>query len=141
MLHQPCRRDFVLGFESGVAGNLESFGFGALGQVFELRLVEHGLLEKRSGAATIVVSRDNQHAFASSYFAYRLAGFGKRWRCLLFSKVFLQIGIRQTWSEAPLQPEVHPQDNVPSTLRGVKDAGAITESARWFGQNHNAVFF
>src|ERR1700676_1762808 len=55
-LHQPRCRNFVLRIESGVAGNLESLGLGALGQVFELRLAEHGILEERSGAAEVFVS-------------------------------------------------------------------------------------
>src|ERR1700676_1634068 len=106
VFHQPCRRNFALRIECGVAGNLESFGFGTLGQVFELRLAEHGILEERSGAAAIVVSGDNQHALAPPYFAHRLAHFGERWRRLLVGKLLLQIGILQTWSTTPLQSVV-----------------------------------
>src|SRR5258708_698829 len=112
VLHQPGCGNFALRIEGGVAGNLESRGFGALGQVFELRLVEHGVLEKRSGAARIVVSRDNQHTLTPPYFAHRLAGFGERWWRCLFRKVLLQIGIFETRSATPLHPVVHSQDDV-----------------------------
>jgi len=50
-------------------------------------------------------------------------------------------GVLQTWSATPLQPVIHPQDDVPSAFCAVKDAGAIAEPARRLGQHHNAVFF
>jgi hypothetical protein len=58
------------------------------GQVFELRFAEHWILEERSGAAAIGVSGNNQHAFASPYFAHRRAGFGERRRRLFFRRAF-----------------------------------------------------
>src|SRR5260370_12334299 len=70
-LHQPRCRNFPLRIESRVARNLESLGFGALGQVFELCLAEHGVFEERSGATAIFVSEDNQHALPPPHFPHR----------------------------------------------------------------------
>src|SRR5208282_4265655 len=135
----------MLLMEGGVAGNFESFRRGTLGQIFELLLAEHGILEERSGAAAIFVSGNDEHSLAASYLAYCRAGFGERRCCLgfggrCFGEIFLQIGILQTWSATALQSVVHTQNDVPPTFRAVKDAAAITESDRGLGQHYDPAF-
>ena len=125
MLHQPCRRNFVLRIQRRIARNLNSFRRCSRCQFLELAALKHGILEERSRAAAIVVSGNNQHALASPYFAHRLAYFSKRRRRLFLSirnrpQIFLQIGILQTRRRSPLQPVIHPQDDVPPTFGAVE---------------------
>src|SRR5580700_3898989 len=111
VLHQPRSRNFVLGIESGIAGNLKAFGGRARSELFEVSLAEDWVLEERSGATAIVVSGDKQHAFAAPNFAHRLARFAERRHLFLAEpsgKILLQVGILQARSAASVQSIVHP---------------------------------
>ena len=104
VLHQPCRRNLVLRIERGVTGNLKSSGFGALGQVFELLRVKHGILEERSGAAAIRVAFHEKHRFTRANAANRSTNFSDRARRALAFKFELNIGITNRGSA--VVPEV-----------------------------------
>src|ERR1700722_3877534 len=85
---QPCRRNLALRLRGGVTGNVESSRRSARGEIFELRLRQHRVLEKRARTAAIVVARDDQHSLASPYLKHRRTSFGERWRSFPCGETF-----------------------------------------------------
>src|SRR5262245_16509275 len=93
MLDKPCGRDFMLRFEGWVTGDFKSFCSGLLGKSLVLFVGKNWILEERSGAAAILVSRGDQHPFAGTDSAHCLANIRQLGFGLPAGKMLFEIGI------------------------------------------------
>ena len=88
------------------------------------------ILEERTGAAAVLLSFDEEHAFAMPYLADGVVdvnGFGRSGRV---GEVLSEISIGKVRLSIAMEAERHLGDDVPATLGGVEYAAAIAKAAR-----------
>src|SRR5258707_3268997 len=139
MYHQPRSGDFALRVHRRTAGNFQTLGLSAPGQMVKLVVAQHGILEKRTCAAAVRVSGYDQHAFALTNLPhcspYLREGRGITRAC----EMLLQIRILQAGTSAWCQAIGDARDDVSSALCGVEDAGAISEAASHLWKSDRAI--
>src|SRR5580704_6353835 len=128
VLHQPRGRNFFLRIERRVARNLQILGGGSRGQRLILLRGEDGILEKRSGAATIIVTRADEHSFSRSDFSHRISSLGQGRLHAPSGEISLKIGVGDVRVAAVLQRIIHLHNDISPALRSIENAGAIAEA-------------
>src|SRR5579863_2270473 len=94
VLHQPSCGNFSLRILGRIAGNLQILFSSSQLELVVLLCPEHGVLEERSGAATVRVTGSNQHGLAGANLANGFPCFRKSRLLLPVGKLFLQIAVR-----------------------------------------------
>src|SRR5262245_11667064 len=131
LLHQPGGRKLHLAVWCGIAGH------GLVGNAFARHSLnargfgraDKGVFEKRSGAAAVLVTLDDQQGLAPANGAYGIAHFLARGlRFSLRGKKISYIGIFDLWFAAAVQEIANFENDIPIALSSVKSAGAIAET-------------
>src|SRR5438445_6507794 len=128
VLNQPRGGNFQLSFSASESRH--ALAMRCIAEVDALALLRchHGILEKRTGAATIRVAFFDQHGLASPDTAHRRARFRQGRRSSSARKEFFQIGIFDTRRCARRQAKRDLQHNVAPARRRIEDAGAVGET-------------
>jgi len=132
VLDQPCGGNFSLRVQGWITGNLQILGGGSGCELLILGGGENWIFEEGSGAAAVIVTGGDEHAFSGADLSYRISRVGQGWLLVPSGKVFLEVGICEVCLAAMLQRIVHLHDNVSPALGGVEDAGAVAEAAGFF---------
>src|SRR6185437_4398745 len=136
VLDQPGCRDFVLGFERRVAGNLQAPFRCLFLQLRMLISIQHRVLEKRSGTAAIFILGPNQHPLAGADLANCFSRLRQSGSSTPSRKISLEIGVCDLRLSMKSQTVTDSQNDVASPFRPVEDARAVLKTAFLFGQFH-----
>src|SRR5438876_2402043 len=128
VLNQPRGGNFQLSFSASELRHALAMRCAAEVDALALLRCHHGILEKRTGAATIRVALFDQHGLASPDAAHRRASFRQGRRSSSARKEFLQIGIFDARRCARRQAKRDSQHNVAPARRRIEDAGTVGEA-------------
>ena len=106
-----------------------------------LRFGEHGILEKRSGALAIGIAGDDQHAFAGANVADRFASLGEIGASLAAFEMPFQVGIFEVRLAAGRERVGDAENDEPSALGRIENAGAVGEAAGFVAKFANLAVF
>src|SRR5439155_14629089 len=95
---------------------------------------QNRIFEKRAVAPAILVAGGDQNGFAGPNLPDRLARIGQAGPSTPAGKVIFKIGVEDRRLAAGSQHVGHAQNDVSSTLGGIKNAVAVFEAARFIAK-------